>query len=309
MNNKWILLIVCLLLSSGTWLIHNLSQSYVSIVSVQVQAESNIDGRAAISSATELITAQVKASGFRQAMLNSKSKRPVKVIFAADDFVYDSGNAFAIPSSQILKYSSAIFGNGVVVESVISQDPKFSFAPVSHKRVPVRKIDNLSFRPQYMATAPISFSPDSVTVYGDSSRIDHIDYVLTKPITLQDISTSLRDKVELDVPRGLRCSDYEVLYSLDVSRYVEISEEVKLETVNVPQNMQLSALPSKIKVVFRCRFPVEIDPIKYSTFYVDYREFVESINGRCMVRAEGITSSVIEYSITPEFVDCVLRSL
>ena len=62
---KWPVFIVCLLLSASIWLVYNLSQTHSSIVSQEVVAESNIDGRAARSSDAVTMAARVSASGFR----------------------------------------------------------------------------------------------------------------------------------------------------------------------------------------------------------------------------------------------------
>lgn len=308
MRNKWVLLLVCLLLSSGTWLIHNLSQSYVSIVSMQVQAQSNLETRAAVSYTNEIITAQLKATGFKQIILKSKHNRAVKVNFASEDFTYKSDNIYSLSSTLLLKYSSQIFGDGVVVESIISGDANFAFATEASKRVPIRKLQAISYKPQYAAISPIVFSPDSVTIQGEPSRLEHIEFIQTKPLSLQDLSSSVHGKIKLDIPRGIRSSAEEVIYSIEVSRYVELSAEMKVVCRNVPANQRLAVLPSTVKAHFRTQFPVVVDPTKEVVFYVDYEEFAASINGRCVVHADNLPLGVISYSIEPEALDCMLRN-
>ena len=78
----WVQFLLCVLLSAGFWLVLNLSQDYVALVSVPVVAESNIEGRAAVSTSEATATAQVSASGFRQLVLSRRHKRPVQVVFA-----------------------------------------------------------------------------------------------------------------------------------------------------------------------------------------------------------------------------------
>ena len=111
---KWAQLLLCLLVSAGIWFIHNLSQNYVNIVSVPVVAESNIDGRARRSTSDATVTAQVRASGFRQASLGRRNKRPVTVSFDAADLRHESGDLYAIGTNELYKYAAAIFGDGVV---------------------------------------------------------------------------------------------------------------------------------------------------------------------------------------------------
>ena len=61
---SWGPFLLCLLLSMGIWLAHNLSLTYTDLVSVGVVAESNLEGRAQRSSSEVEVTARVRASGF-----------------------------------------------------------------------------------------------------------------------------------------------------------------------------------------------------------------------------------------------------
>lgn len=309
MKNNWIQLLLCLALSSSIWLIHNLSQSYVSVVSVPVVARSNLTARAELSSTDATITAQVRATGFRHLKLASKGRqRPVRIDFKPEDFRHEDGDIYSIPVSNLYKYSDVIFGDGVSIESFVSDAPRFLFNSVTYKKVPVQRVQSISYRPQYMATQGMSIHPDSVFVYGETSRLDNIDRILTRPIELSDLSASAHGTVKLDAPAGVRLSDSEVTYSLEVSRYVEVRAEVKIHTRNVPSNMRLSVLPSTAEVVFRCVFPTAVDPSQTATFYVDYKDFASSLTGRCVARCDDLPSTVISYSVVPEVFDCIINS-
>ena len=308
MKSNWIQLLLCLALSSSIWLIHNLSQSYVSIVSVPVAARSNLAGRAELSSTDATVTAQVRASGFRHLKLSSVRRRPVRISFSPEDFRHDGGDVYSIPVANLYKYAAPIFGDGVSIESFISDDPEFLFNEVTFKKVPVQRVQSVSYRPQYMATREMTVHPDSVLVYGEESRLENIDRILTRPIELKDLSASAHGTVRLDGPIGVRLSDEEVVYSLDVSRYVEIRSVVKVEARNVPPGMHLSVLPSTAEVVFRCMFPTASDPSESATVYVDYDDFTKSLTGRCIARCDNLPSGVISYSVTPEVFDCIINS-
>lgn len=308
MRNYWVQLVICLLVSSGIWLLHNLSQSFVSVVSVPVVARTSLPARAELSATDATITAQVRASGYKHLRLAGKKRRPVRIDFDPADFEHLRADLYAIPTARLYKYSTALFGEAATVESFISTDPQFLFNEVTHKKVPVQRVQNLSFEPQYMATREMSVSPDSVYVYGEPSRLEYIDRILTRPIELRDISASVHGTVRLDAPVGVRLSDNEVVYSLDVVRYVEMRRQVKIQTRNVPSHMSLSVLPSNAEVVLHCVFPMASDPFDKMEFYVDYGDFRESISGRCVAKCSGVPSGVIDWTIEPEVFDCIITS-
>ena len=104
---------------------------------------------------------------------------------------------------------------------------------------------------------------------------------------------------------SVRLSVDEVSYALDVTRYVEVRREVKVGTRNVPAGRDLTVYPSVTDVVFRCVFPLASDPTEGISFYVDYNDFVHSINGRCVPRDSGLPSSVIDYTVEPGVLECI----
>lgn len=299
---------MCLLLSAGIWLIHNLSLSYVTVVSMPVVAFGNLDGRSVRSTNEATVTAQVKATGFRQAALSRSRKNAAQVTFNNSDFKYLKGDVFSIPSASIYKYASEIFGPGASIETVVSGDLQFTFPQVSFKKVPIRPVQSLSFASQYTATRDMTLKPDSVLVYGEQYRLDNVDYVLTRPVVLKDLDGSAHGSVRLEVPTGVRLSVNEAVYDLEVSRYVEIRSVMKIETRNVPEDVDFSVLPSSATVVFRCIFPTTSDPASKAVFYVDYNDFVSSMSGRCVPKCEGLPGDVIDYKIDPAVFDCLVKS-
>ncbi len=297
-----------MLFSAGFWLVLNLSQDYVSIVSVPVVAQSNIEGRSAVSTSEATATAQVSASGFRHIFLSRQHKRPVQVTFAAADFRPEQGEWYSISNANLYRYATAIFGDDVTVETFISDDLSFSFPEETYKKVPVRPVLSVSYEPQFMAQEPLSLQPDSVLVYGEPSRLENIDHVSTKPLEFSELRSSIHGKVRLESVSGVRLSHDEAIYSMEVTRYVELRSEVRIGTRNLPARTDLAILPSTAEVVLRCVFPTTSDPFKDAEFYIDYRDFAGSRTGRCVVRCDNLPSSVIDYSVTPEVFDCLVKT-
>ena len=305
---NWVRFLLCVLFSASIWLVLNLSQSYVAIVSVPVVAKSNIEGRAAVSKTEATASAQVSATGFRHILMGRARRRAEQVTIAATDFRHVGGDRVSLSKSALCRYASQLFGDGVTVEGFISDDLEFVFAEETYKKVPVRPVLSVHFLPQYMATRPMSLQPDTVLVYGEPARLENVEAVATKPLELYDVRGSVHGKIRLETPMGVRLSHEECVYSMEVSRYVEIRAEVKVETRNVPARVDLAVLPSTATAVFRCAFPTASDPSVHTHFYVDYRDFANSRSGRCMAHCEGLPSDVIDYTLTPEVFDCMVKT-
>lgn len=302
---RWPQFLLCLLLSSSIWLIHNLSQNYAGVVSVSVVAKSGLKGRAAVSRTAVSVSARCSATGFKLLQLKH-NRRDVPVDIHAEDLVWAGDDRYYVPASEMAKYTSDIFGDGVTLITFLNQSYSFEFAPENNKTVPVLAVYSASFRPQYMSDGPMKLTPDSVTLYGEASKLAAVDKVLTRSINLPELRKSRSGVVKLVPPSGLRMSDHDVTWSLEVSRFVEVRSNVRIEVRGVPAGQRLSVYPSSAEAVFRCHFPAKGNPAESCVFYVDYEEFASSLSGRCVAHCDNLPESVIDWSLEPETFGCMV---
>lgn len=301
---NWQTFLGCLALSAGIWLIHNLSHIQTGVVTVDVLAESNIDGRAARSAEAVPLTARCKASGFRLLWLGHR-KGTVVVRFDSEDFVHEEGDFFSISATQLYRYVNDIYGSGTSVESFLFDKVSYRFTSELYRRLPVTANVSMSFRPQYMQTGEIALKPDSVLVYGPADVISRLNSIKTTPIVRSDVKGNLHGEAELETPSGVRLSQTSVDWSMEVSRFVEIPATLPVTVRNVPQNSSLIVYPSTVEVLFKCVFPLYEDPAARTVLYVDYREFAVSRTGQCVIHADNLPKGVIEVRRTPEVAECI----
>ena len=300
-----VIFLLSLMLAFGIWLVHNLTLRYSAIMNVTVNAVSNIQGRAAESSNTAVITARCRASGFKLLKNSRNQDKTVKVYFNPEEFTKGDNDTYDLSSNALASYVPDIFGEDVQLESFVTQNAIFRFSAEDYKKVPVSPRLITSYRPQYTAMESIRFSPDSVILYGDPNYLESIDRIFTRPLELKNLKNDAHGEINLDVPSGLRASEQAVSYSLPVTRYVEVSSEIRIEVINLPADKFLSVYPSTARVVFKCVFPLSVDPTRNVSLYVDYEEFAQSINGRCVPRISGLPSSVIDYTVEPQIIECM----
>ena len=299
-----IVFLLSLLLAFSVWLLHNLSLNYSDLVSIPVTAQSNIEGHSAYSSNSCLVVARCRTTGFN--LIRSHYSYKVKTVFFNQaDLTSEGGEEFSISANSLNTYFKEIFGDDVSLESFVTQNLLFRFPYENHKKVAVQPVVMIGYSPQYMASGPMTTVPDSITVYGEPFRLEKIDRVLTRTIEYENVKSSLHGAVMLEKAAGVRYSEDEVNYSLPVTRYVEVRSEVKVVARGVPAGRDFSIYPSTAQVVYRCAFPMTEDPTFETGFHVDYKEFQNSINGRCVARINRVPEGVIDYQIFPEVFECV----
>ena len=307
-RRDWVVLLLALLLAFSTWLIHNLSLRYNDYLKVSVSAICNIEGHSNVSENRCEVMARCRTTGYQVIKYNFRPRSvEVQVQFQPSVMKRKSDDVFYLTSADLQEYSHLIYGDKVSVEYFVSDTLFFSFPVQESKRVPVYLVHSLSFRPQYMNASEFTCVPDTITIYGDKFKIDKIDRVYTAPIRKPDLYEDIQGLAQIEKIRGVRFSDTEVRYSMDVTRYVELKNTYQIQTVNVPADKKLLVYPSYVEAAFKCKYPLADDAMENVTFVVDYKDFISSLSGKCVVKAVNMGDNVLSYQVDPVAVNCVLE--
>ena len=307
-GRDWVVLLLALLLAFSIWMIHNLSLRYNDYMSVPVIARCNIPGHADVSSGKTEVTARCRATGYKVIRSYLRRDRSVEVSFRAGDLKHKEGDTFYVTTSELKDYAHQIFGPEVSVEYYVTDTLFFRFPVEKFRKVPVHPISTITYRNQYMADGPLELQPDSVLVYGEPFRLENINVVYTRPINFTELSRSQNGLVRLEKIKGVRLSETEIRYSLNVRRFVEIVKSVPVTVVNVPEGKEMLVYPSVVDVCLRCAFPLLDDPESGLRIEADYEDIQNSIGGQCILKTSGLARGVISCEISPMSVSYVLES-
>ena len=306
-GRDWVVLLLALLLAFSTWLIHNLSLRYNDFLTVPVIAQCSIEGHTEMSSDQCPIIARCRTTGYNLIRHHLFGDRQVRTIaFKPESVHHLKADTYYLLPSDLQEYSHVIYGDDVTVEYFGSDTLFFTFPSVDHRKVPVRPVYSMSYRDQYINVGDLKVEPDSVTLYGELKILDNIEEVYTKPLKMSGLDADIRGVIDLEPLTKVRISTDAVNYSMEVSRYVEISDEIKVGTRNVPTDKEMVLLPSKVMTSLKCHFPLNGDPVGALELYVDYEDFLKTVSGKCPVRLKALPEGVISYDIEPFYVECIV---
>lgn len=292
--------ILALLLAFSTWIIHKLSLEYSVYLTVEVVAESNIEGRSNMSTGTTEIMAKCRTTGWRILYSHMKREDVVQVRIPSSAFQHEGAEKYYITSEKLHEYADDIFGSNVSVEYFVTDKVDFKFQQEIFKRVPVKAVTSLSFDDQYISSGPLVIAPDSVTVYGDRMHLDALDYVTTSTIRHSSINEDFSGMISLNPIKGMRFSVDEVHYEMEVSRYIEVvRRNVPVVILNAPAGKEHVALPAAVDVTLDVEFPLKEDPKKDLVIVADYNDLDMSLSGKVSVRPASMPLGVIRYDIAP----------
>ena len=301
--------LLALLLAFSIWLIHNLALKYNAYLDVTVQAKSNIQGHAEYSSDNAHVVARCRATGYNVIKSSGiwRSNRVKVVDFQPSVMKHKRDDIYYVTSENLQEYAHLIFGDGVSVEYFSTDTLFFRFPRVNSKTVPVRPVYSVSYMSQHMKASDMKVEPDSVTIYGEPTLLETVEVVYTEPIRYSSVSNDIAGEVRLEKAGGIRFSESKVNYSMDITRYVEFSNRLKVNVINMPEEKTVTVFPSMVNAVARCVFPAYSDPLESCMAVVDYNDYVNSLSGKCVVRLENLPSGVLDYEISPSFVEFIVE--
>ena len=301
-------LLLALLLAFSIWLLHNLSLKYNDYLTVSIVAHSNINGHSDVSSNRCEVMARCRTTGYNVIASSLKGKRQViDIDFKPSVMKHKEGDTFYVTSADLQDYAHIIYGDDVSVEYFVTDTLFFCFPFQDHKTVPVQPVYSVTYKNQYMSDGEFQVEPDSVTLYGEPYRLEIVDRVYTAPVRYSDLSEDVQGVVRLEKVKGLRMSESEARYTLDVTRFVEIRTTVPVRASGVPGGKTMLVLPSTVDVTLKCVFPLRADPLEGLQFGVDYKDYLKSISGRCEVKPLELPRGVIAYDVYPPVVGCFIE--
>lgn len=309
-RGEWIIFIFSLLLAFFMWSIQRFSQKYTTYVNYQIVVEAPLSGRAQSNISKDLLLVKGRCSGFyvlKQYFTSNNNPR-LKIELNSNQLYRLDANSdlFYVRSSQISSKIQDAIGQDFECEGFITDTLFFSIPIESYKKVPVVVNSSLEYMGQFMPLNNISLKPDSILIYGEAATIGRVDSLYTKLISKSAINADISGIVELKSIKGITMSEKEVYYSQRVVRYVESSVMLPVSILNLPENINMTLLPSMVKVKYRAPFGAE-NKITASDFLVavDYNQ-IESVGGGVKPFIVREPKGVFGVVIDPIFVESIV---
>ena len=220
------------------------------------------------------------------------------------------GDLFGVNSNDIKGALQSSLGSEFKIESVVSDTLVFAFPKQSYKKVPVKLLSKVTCRPQFAVFSEISTTPDSVYIYGEDDKISTIDYVQTRNIRKNMADSPIQGVVKLSEIEGIRFSESEVYYSIDVQRYYENSCQVSVSVVNDPMGSLVTIFPQEVTVTYWALYRKRnITPADFS-IVADYSQlfnFASSSEKNIRLELLSAPEELVKVRIVPQYVGCLVN--
>lgn len=237
----------CLVFAVGAWLFFALSNRYVYEARTLVKYGNFPQNKAFHPLQSDTVKLQVEGTGW-QLIFSKLRINPHSVSVNLKDLTRRNYVTFSEQLSTINRQLESD-------QKVISVQPDtlyFDFSTRSVKKVPVRVINDISFKNQYEISNKMQLIPEYVTVSGPFDDLVKIDVWDTEKLKLANVSGAISAKVPLIRPYKANISIYPsvVEVKIPVDEFTEMTMEVPIKIVNNKTYRSVKLLPDKVKVTF-----------------------------------------------------------
>lgn len=219
----------------------------------------------------------------------------------------DKGNRVRIPISTLQKRISVQLNQSTKLLTIRPDTVEFIYTKGRAKKVPVRIQGKIELDRQYYIS-DIIYSPDSVMVYAPQEILDTITAAYTQPVNFENVSDTIRRRVNLAKVRGAKFTPSFDDVTLMVDIYAEKSVEVPVRGINFPPDKVLRTFPSKIQVTFQIGFS-HFKSVTADDFFigVTYESLLNNKGEKCPVSLKSIPRYVNHVRLNPKEVDYLIE--
>lgn len=217
------------------------------------------------------------------------------------------GNQIRIHSSELTKRITGQLGQSTKILSVRPDTLEFIYTQGKGKKVPVKLQGEVKPERQYYISG-ITYSPDSVMVYAPRAILDTITVAYTEPLEEEQVSDTVRRRVQLSQTKGVRFTPSYSDVTLMVDIYAEKTVEVPVRGIDFPTGKVLRTFPSKVQVTFQ----VGLGHFKDITaddfaLEVNYKDLETKSDEKCRPVLTVLSQHVNHARINPKEIDYIIE--
>lgn len=281
------------LLSSIFWTMRVYRQKYESTMSLPIKYTNIPENIAFEQSLPNLITIRIRDDGsniFKYYL----QKRNDSILINISEFINDP--QINIIQGRVLE--------SIIRENLFSSSELLSYSPsqinythdvLSQKKIPVIYNGHINLSAGCMLARDLELCPDSVIVYGKIATLDTIKYAYTISDTIKDVHESMTVTAYMQYTQGVYYNPSQVEMLIHVDKRVEKEIEVPITCINLPKNMNIKFLPSKVKI------PLSVGQKRFED--VNAEDFTATIDYNNILDLKGKTASIsVSISKSPDFV-------
>ncbi|MFV0555187.1 MAG: hypothetical protein ACK5LR_10865 [Mangrovibacterium sp.] len=253
-NKNIISFAVCVFIATSLWFLNALNKEYSIELSYPIKYTNLPKDKFLTNTPPAHFILQVNAGGFsilRHKM--SMSFTPLVLNYEtliSEKHRTDSTLYFSIQTKELENKIANQVSSELKVQSISPYSIDFMFDQLKKKRMPIEPNVSFVLAKQHFISNAISFTPDSIDVYGPSSIIDTMKAVYTEKHHYDKLNQPVRRNVSIAQVKNLQYSHKRVVMEVPVEEYTEQTLSVPIQITNAPEDLKIKLFPDRVSVKF-----------------------------------------------------------
>ena len=249
-------------LSSIFWLITKFSNSYSQAILFNIQFKDIPPTVVLDKEIKNQIKISLQASGF-QLFWYSLFVSTIELSLSQAQLENGKGTIF------FNRYSDEIqeIFNGVNVLNIDPASLIFDYSMLAEKKIPIYLESNIQYKLGYSNWLEIRLDPDSIVVRGAKYMLDTLNYIYTKPLLLENVSSSFEKQIGFKKIKSLDYLVKKTKVIAEVRQFTDKTINIPINIVNIPDSIKLKLFPEYATVTFTVSFE-EINLFKPADFSI-----------------------------------------
>ena len=217
-------------------------------------------------------------------------------------------NTYSVDPSVLYKLIQDRLMSSSEIKSISPERINIEYSLLAQKEMPVKLNGTLLPAPGYILSDSITILPEKVMVYGDSSTLDSLEFILTTPIERKDINQSQDISLDLLTPQRVRLSEQKVQLALHVEEYTEKAFKIPITCLNIPEDRIIRFFPSTVDVYIQVGLShyAEIDKSDFE-IDLDYRKLALSNSASQQLELSKFSPKILNYHIVPAAIEFLIE--
>lgn len=272
-----------LVLSTVIWFGHALTSMRNARVPVKVVYTGVPDYIALGDSTPHELTVVIRDAGSR---LHKYYRHPLELEIDLGNQLHEHEGEFRISSETIRQSLTNLMPGTSKLQQVEPEQIHGHYYREQSKRVPlILDVEATAAKQCEMLFAPRA-TLQELTIYGQRSALDTVDYIRTEHVEMSAIEDTVRQQVRLLLPENVRAAQQEVEVEVAAVRFTEKKFRTTVATYGVPEDCTLRLFPNEVEVTLRVWMNHfgDIDASDFHTF--------------CRMPRHGAEAATVEVSYT-----------
>ncbi len=304
-SKEFLIFLFFLAMSAAFWLLSVLNDTYEEEYDVELSIVDVPQEVVITQSLSDTVKVRLRDKGFNLIKYYfSDDLRPISLYFAL--YANSKGRGY-VSATDLQKILLMRLASTTAIVSIKADRWDFYYNHGARKRIAVR-MDG-EFRPaeNYFITQTQVY-PDSVTVYAEESAFDTIKAVFTETQSMHNLKESQNLQVALQSITGAKIEPKIVKLKVNVEQLTEVTLNVPVQPINMPEGMLLKTFPARVDVVAAVGIErsKKLRPEQFAVV-ADFKDLPEDPSQKLKLRVYMQPTGVVKTTIKENMVDYVIE--